>query len=67
MWVLLRLLYCIGCKVQSWLRAVPAMDVDDVRCIRVPIRQACSVCVSESAALALEGLNIDVCLSLCPC
>ena len=66
MWVLLRLLYCMGHKVQLWLRAVPAMDVDDVRFSNVPVRQAYSVCVSESAALALEGWNLDVCSSLCP-
>ena len=41
-----------------------ALDVDDVR-VHVPIRQACSLCVFVSAAL-LEGLNQDVCSSLCP-
>jgi len=46
---------------------VPAMDVDDVRRVHVPVRQACSVCVSGSADFAREGWNLEVCWSLCPC
>jgi len=56
----------MGRKVQSWRRDVPAMDVDDVRCVLVPVRLACSVYVSGSAACALEGRNLEVCTSLCP-
>jgi len=41
-----------------------AMDVDVVRCLHVPVRQTCSICVSGSAACALEGRNLEVCLSL---
>jgi len=66
MLVLLRLRCCMGYKVQSWRRAVPAMDVDDVRCVNVPVRQACSVCVSGSAVCVLEDRNLEVCSSLCP-
>jgi len=29
---------CMGRRVQSWRRAVPAMDVDDVRCVNVSVR-----------------------------
>jgi len=45
---------------------VSVMDVDDVRGFHVPIRQACSVCVSGSAPCALEGRNLEVCSSLGP-
>jgi len=37
-----------------------------VHCIHVPVCQACSVCVSVSAAWALEGWDLEVCSSLCP-
>jgi len=57
---------CMGHMVRSCRRAVPAMDVDDVRCLHVPVRQACSVCVSGSAAWVLKGWNLEVCSSLCP-
>ena len=40
MWLLQRLLFCMGHKVQSWSWAVRASDVDDVR-VHVPVRQAC--------------------------
>ena len=53
-------------QVQSWRRAVPVMDVDDMRCVHVSVRQACSGCVSGSAAYALGGRNLDVCSSFCP-
>ena len=56
----------MGRRVQLWRRAQPAMDVDDVRWVHVPVRQACSVCVSRSGACALEGRNLEVCASLCP-
>ena len=56
---------CGVCIEQSW-RAVPAMDVDDVRCVHVSVRQACSGCVSGSAANALGGQNLEVCSFLCP-
>jgi len=55
----------MGRRVQSW-RAVPTMDVDDVRCVHVSVRQACNGCVSESAVSALEGQNLEVYSSLCP-
>jgi len=45
---------------------VPAMDVDDVRCVRVSVRQACNGCVSGSAAYALEGQNLEVRSSVYP-
>ena len=57
----------MGRKVQANLLAVSAMDVDDVQCLHVPSRRACSDCVFESAAFAREGLNLELCLSLCPC
>jgi len=56
----------MGRKDQSWRRAVSVMDVDDVYCVHVPVRQTCSVCVSGSAASALEGRILEVCSSLCP-
>jgi len=56
----------MGRRVQSWRRAVAPMDVDDVRCVHVSVRQVCSGCVSGSATYALEGLDLDVCSSLCP-
>ena len=56
----------MGRRVQSWRRAVPAMDVDDVRCVHVSVRQTCSGCVSGSAANALGGQNLEVCSFLCP-
>jgi len=65
MWLLQRLLFCMGHKVQSWRRAVRASTVNDVR-VHVPVRQACSFCVIVSVAL-LEGWDLAVCLSLCPC
>jgi len=55
----------MGRRVQSW-RAVPGMDVDDVRCVHVPVRQACNGCVSRSAANALGGRILEVCSFLCP-
>jgi len=45
---------------------VPAVDVDDVCCAHVPVRPACSLGVSESAAWALEGRNLQSCVSLWP-
>ena len=42
---------------------MPAMDVDDVRCVHVSVCQACNGCVSRSAAFALEGQNFEVCSS----
>jgi len=56
----------MGRRVQSWRRAVPAMDVDDVRCVHVSVRQAFNGCVSGSPAYALEGQNLEVSSSLCP-
>ena len=56
----------MGRKVQLWQRAVPAMDVDDVHYVLIPVRMACSVCVCGSAACALEGWNLEVFTSLCP-
>jgi len=50
----------MGRRVQSWRRAVPAMDVDDVRCVHVSVRQTCNGCVSGSADCALEGQNPEV-------
>jgi len=47
-------------------RAVSAADVNDVRCLRVHVLQACSVGVLVLAACALEGQNLELCLSLCP-
>ena len=68
MWLLLCWFCCMGRKVQPWRRAVPAMDMDDVRWVHVPVRMACSVCVSGSAAYALEcWWDLEVCTSLCPC
>jgi len=46
---------------------VPVMDVDDMRFVLVPVRLACSVCVSGSAICVLEGWNLEVCTSLCQC
>ena len=66
MLVLLRLLCCVGRKVHLWRRTVRASDVDDVYCVHVPVRQACSVCVSGSTACALECWDLDVRSSLCP-
>jgi len=66
MWLLQCGFGCMGRRVQSWRRAVPAMDVNDVWCVHVSVRQACSGCVSGSAAHALEGRNREVCSSLCP-
>ena len=63
----LRRFHSMGRKVQACLRAVSAVDVDDVQCLYVPARQACSVCVFGLAAFAREGLNLELCLSLCPC
>jgi len=57
----------MGRKVQSWWRSVPVMDVDDMRFVLVPVRLACSVCVSGSAICVLEGWNLEVCTSLCQC
>jgi len=51
--------------MQSCRRAVPAMDVDAMQSVHVSVRQACSGCVSGSAAYALEGRNLEVCSSLC--
>jgi len=56
----------MGRKEQPCLRAMPAVDVDDVRCLRVSVLQACSVSVLVSAACALEGWNLEFCVSLCP-
>jgi len=42
MWLLQCGFGCMGRRVQSWRRAVPAMDVDDVWCVHVSVRQACS-------------------------
>ena len=44
MWLLQRLLFRMGHKVQSWRRAVRALDVDDVR-VHVPVRQVASFCL----------------------
>ena len=66
MWLLQCGFGCMRRRVQSWRRAVPAMDVDDVRCVHVSVHQACNGCVSESTTYALEGLNLEVCSSLCP-
>jgi len=57
---------CRGRKVQSCQRAVSAMDVDNVRCLPVPVPQACSVTVLVLAACALEGRNLELHLCLCP-
>ena len=65
LWVLHPSRRCKGCKRQSCQRAVSAVDVDDVQCLHVSILQACSVSVLASAAHALEGLNLELCLSLC--
>jgi len=56
----------MGRRVESWRRAVPATDVNDVRCGHVSVRQTCSGCVSGSPAHVLEGWNREVCSSLCP-
>jgi len=56
----------MGRKVQSWRRAVPAMDVDDVHYVLILVSMASRNCVSGSAACALEGWNLEVCTSLCP-
>ena len=61
MWLLQCGFVWIGHRVQSWWRAVTAMDVDDVRCVHVSVHQACNGCVSESTTYALEGLNLEVC------
>jgi len=45
---------------------MPVMDVDDVHNVLIPVRVACSVCVSGSASCALEGWDPEVCTSLCP-
>jgi len=42
------------------------MDVDDVHYVLIPVRMACRVCVSGSAAYALECWYLEVCTSLCP-
>ena len=57
---------CRGCKLQSCQRAVSALDVDNVRCLPVPVLQACSVSVLVLAACALEGQNLELQLCLCP-
>ena len=54
-----------GCALADWGHT-PALDVDDVRCVHVSVRQACSGCVSGSAANALGGQNLEVCSFLCP-
>ena len=66
MWLLQCRFGCMGHRVQSWRRAVPAMDVDDVRCVHVSVRQTCNGCVSGSAANAPGGQNFEVCSFLCP-
>jgi len=45
---------------------MPAVDMDDVHNVLVPVRVACSVCVSGSASCAIEGWDLEVCTSLCP-
>ena len=47
----------MGRRVQSWRRAVSAMDEADVRCVHVSVRQACNGCVSGSALMRL-GVRI---------
>jgi len=66
MWLIQCRFGYMGRRVQSWRRAVPVMDVDDMRCVHVSVRQACSGCVSGSALYALEGRNLEVFSSLCP-
>ena len=61
MWLLLRLLFCRGHKVQSLRRAVRASDVDDVR-VHVPVRQACSSCV-----VVLRCLRVEIRMFAGPC
>ena len=39
MWLLKCGFSCVGRRVQSWRRAVPAMDEADVRCVHVSVRQ----------------------------
>ena len=34
---------------------MPALDIDDVHGVLVPVHVVCSVCVSGSASCALEG------------
>jgi len=65
MLALLHVMCCMG-KVQSWRRAVPAVDVDGVRRVHVPVRPACNGCVSELTDWTLEGWNLQSCLSLWP-
>ena len=60
---------CCSVDLVAWgvgSNAVPAMDVDDVRCVHVSVRQACSGCVSGLATHVLEGRNGEVFSSLCP-
>jgi len=56
----------MGRKVQSWRWAEPGMDMDNVHNVLIPVRVACSVCVSRSASCAVEGWDLEVCTSLCP-
>jgi len=42
------------------------MDMDNVHNVLIPVRVACSVCVSGSASCALEGWDLEVCTSLYP-
>jgi len=45
---------------------MPAMDMDNVHTVLIPVRVACSVCVSGLASCALEGCDFEVCTSLRP-
>ena len=56
----------MGRKVQSWRWVLPAMDMDDVHNVLIPVRVACSACVSGSASCAIESWDLEVYTSLCP-
>ena len=65
-WVLQHLQCCMSRRLRLCRWAVPAVDADNVRCLPVPVPQACSVTVLVSAACALEGRKLELHLCLCP-
>ena len=45
---------------------MPVMDIDNVHNVLIPVRVACSACVSGSASCAIERWDLEVYTSLCP-
>jgi len=65
-WVLQHLQCCMSRRLRLCRWAVPAVDVDNARCLLAPVPQACRINVLVSAACALEGQNLELYLCLRP-